>query len=111
MGKTAKRYKPSALLSVAKVTPVAVFVAVNLAPGTTAPEGSETVPSNSPAPVCAHMDGAVRASTMHNRPIALRSCFMRSPPYKLPQGTVALTSDRGMQLLSFLQTVLLFPPQ
>ena len=46
-----------------RVTPVAVFVAVTVAPGTAADWASVTSPLISPPPICAHAGGPANANS------------------------------------------------
>src|SRR5206468_12898209 len=53
-GRSWKANRPSLVLTVLSVTPVPLFVALTLAPATTAPDGSVTVPLMAPRNVCAY---------------------------------------------------------
>src|SRR5215218_9557125 len=47
-----RTYAPSSFVIVSRVAPVETFVALTLAPGTTAPAGSRTTPRSVAAPGC-----------------------------------------------------------
>src|SRR5439155_9724013 len=71
-GSAGALYRPSSLAVRVRALPVALFVTVRIALGTTAPDSSVTVPEIMPVAVCAESVAAATSGRTINRDSALR---------------------------------------